>query len=105
MKNKDRNNFLLILENGIRDGSNNFLTWDWNEFRNINSIEELREYANKRLQFAGIGSSRAVYKFHEKFALKIALNAKGLAQNKSESNVCGRHPEIFTRVRYEDKKI
>lgn len=58
---------------------------------NIESIETYdarRRYAERNLEHISSGSSRIVYKY-DKFAIKLAKNDKGVAQNRVESKVKG----------------
>jgi hypothetical protein len=74
---------------GIRheDKSNKF---DWNEFKNLNSANEMNEYAGDKLKKLGQGSSRACYLLSGSKVLKIAIsfrgreNGAGTAQNRAE---------------------
>lgn len=58
----------------------------------FNELEAQRSYAAKlrycetHLQKLGSGSSRAVYRVDDEKVLKVAKNAKGLAQNQAESD-------------------
>lgn len=58
--------------------------FDFNTFSKLETTEEMIEYASNFLQPLGKGSSRQAFVFSSKYALKIAMNEKGLAQNKVE---------------------
>jgi hypothetical protein len=51
------------------------------------SVDVLNAYASRYLQKLGEGSSRAAYVLGSKYALKVAVNKKGLAQNQAEMDV------------------
>lgn len=55
------------------------------EFLNINSYAGRMRYADERLQRIGSGSGRRVYDIDGKKVLKLAMNAKGVAQNSVEA--------------------
>ena len=56
-------------------------------FKNLEHIEQLVEYAKTFLEPLGTGSSRIAFLMSSKYALKIAINEKGLAQNETEVGV------------------
>lgn len=79
-------------------------SWDWEEFKSISDLKEMIAYASQRLRSVGEGSSRIVFMFDQDKVIKIALNDSGIAQNKAERNVCGEHPELFTKIYASDKR-
>lgn len=56
-------------------------------FKNMDDLRILNSYANRFLEKLGQGSSRAAYLLSSRHALKIAVNKRGLAQNKAELSV------------------
>lgn len=54
------------------------------EFKALKTFAARVRYCNERLQKLGSGSARIVYKIDEGTVLKLAKNAKGLAQNRVE---------------------
>ena len=57
------------------------------EFLNINSYAGRIKYANQNLERIGSGSGRIVYNIDNEKVLKLARNAKGVAQNETEAGV------------------
>lgn len=57
------------------------------EFLKIKSFTGRIQYANQNLRRIGSGSGRAVYDIDGTKVLKLALNAKGIAQNEEESRL------------------
>ena len=55
------------------------------EFLNINSYAGRMRYANQNLDRIGSGTGRIVYSIDEEKVLKLAKNAKGVAQNEAEA--------------------
>jgi len=55
------------------------------EFLNINSYAGRMKYADENLQRIGSGTGRAVYDIDGEKVLKLAKNAKGIAQNEAEA--------------------
>lgn len=60
--------------------------FDRKTFDSIQSFAKRKQYADQHYQKLGAGSSRIVYKLPSGNVLKLAKNAKGLAQNENE---CG----------------
>ena len=58
--------------------------FDLNRFKGLSNAAEMLEYADKRLQKLGEGTARAAFVLTGRHVLKVALNAKGLAQNEAE---------------------
>lgn len=61
--------------------------FDFSKFKRLDDIDDMLHYASLYLEFLGKGSSRAAFIFSSRYALKVALNDKGLAQNEAEVNV------------------
>jgi hypothetical protein len=57
------------------------------KFKSLGSSQEMLEYADNFLDRMGQGSARAAYVYSSRFALKVALNDKGTAQNQAEVDV------------------
>lgn len=57
------------------------------KFKSLENVNMLNAYAEQYLEPLGKGSSRMAYLFSSKYALKIAHNNKGLAQNEAEIDV------------------
>lgn len=51
------------------------------------AYDMMRQYAQERLQYIDGGSSREAFVLTPKYALKVALNEKGVAQNKAEAKL------------------
>lgn len=90
-------------------------TFDLNKFKTIdispdeNEIKlywKLTEYAQNTLKFLGIGSARQVFLLSSSKCLKIAINEKGVAQNKIEVNLYTKtkHKNILAKIYDCDKK-
>jgi hypothetical protein len=54
------------------------------EFKKLTSFKDRIKYVSERLTKLGAGSSRIVYKIDDETVLKLAKNAKGVAQNENE---------------------
>jgi hypothetical protein len=74
--------------------------FDQRYFEMLKDPAYMRLYAHRRLQMIGQGSSRAVYIYSPKFALKIATNMAGIAQNKLEISISedGEYNSIIAKV-------
>jgi len=60
------------------------------EFKNLQSLEDMVKYADTHLQKLGAGSSRVAYLLSNRYVLKLAIPAaadKGIGQNKGEVSV------------------
>ncbi len=57
------------------------------KFKSLPNSEIMIQYANQYLDKLGEGSSRIAFLLSSKYVLKVALNKKGLAQNKAELEV------------------
>lgn len=62
------------------------VSFNFDEFKNIQSFTKKIEYCNKHLQRIASGSARIAYKVDEEKVLKLAKNKKGIAQNEEEYN-------------------
>ena len=60
-----------------------------NQLDNIKSFRGKIDYANQHLDRLGSGSGRAVYSISDDKVLKLAKNAKGIAQNEVEAGIGG----------------
>ena len=70
------------------------------EFLNIKSFAGKMKFANQYLQRIGSGSGRVVFDIDGQKVLKLAKNAKGIAQNEQEENI-GRYDDysdIITKI-------
>ena len=61
--------------------------FDLKKFKSLPSSEVMIQYAKTFLDTLGQGSSRRAFLLSGKYALKIALNAKGISQNQAELDV------------------
>lgn len=61
--------------------------FDMNKFKSFNELQIIQHYAKTFLEPLGQGSSRVAYLLSGKYALKIALSKKGIAQNQTEVDV------------------
>lgn len=61
--------------------------FDLKRFKELPSSDIMLEYARQFLEPLGMGSSRAAWVLSGKYALKVVLNKKGLAQNQTEVDV------------------
>lgn len=61
--------------------------FDLKHFKSLDTINTMLEYAKRFLEPLGEGSSRKAFLLSSKYALKIAINKKGLAQNEQEVDV------------------
>jgi len=61
--------------------------FDLKKFKALDSAHMMLVYANQYLEPLGEGSSRRAFTLSSKYALKIALNEKGIAQNEAELDV------------------
>ena len=60
--------------------------FDMDLFKSMKSFSKRVKYANEKLQRLASGSSRIIYKIDDKKVLKLAKNAKGIAQNTTEGD-------------------
>lgn len=94
----NENQYKLLCE-AMKDG------FDYNALRNMSFAKKIR-YCKDMLGFPiGNGSSRMVFQIDDEKCLKLAKNAKGIAQNEQESTVLTDHYKakfsIFPKM-YED---
>lgn len=61
--------------------------FDMKKFKSIDNREAALGYARKFLEMMGQGSSRAAYLLSGKYVVKVALNEKGIGQNRAEVDV------------------
>jgi hypothetical protein len=62
-------------------------SFDHNVFKTLNSFAKRKEYCDQHLQKIAQGSGRIVYAVDNKMVLKLAKNARGIAQNNVESSL------------------
>ena len=81
-------------------------SFDHEYFNSLTSAKKRMDYCRQRLEFIGVGSSRAVYKVDENIALKVAKTTltrggrpgKGVAQNMVEAEPWMDNYDIFAKV-------
>lgn len=56
------------------------------EFKRLETPEQVMEYAQNHLKLLGKGTSRAVFVLNSRQVIKVALGKKGLAQNEAEAD-------------------
>jgi hypothetical protein len=81
--------------------------FDLDVFLKMNSFAAQVRYANKKLKRIAQGSARIVFEINDKTALKLAKNAKGIAQNEVEIRVSNNYmiPEnIIAKVLEKDER-
>lgn len=61
------------------------ISFDMNIFKSLTSFSARANYAQEHLRKIAAGSSRIVYQIDDEKVLKLARNAKGLAQNEVEA--------------------
>jgi hypothetical protein len=84
-----------------RDVKSNFGNkFDINQFKKLDNINVMLEYASMFLDELGRGTSRAAFTLSGKYVLKIALNEKGIAQNETEVQISnnGATKDIVTKI-------
>lgn len=80
------------------------VAFNFQEFRKLRNLEDIRRYADERLQHMGGGdtgqaqSSRITYRFGSGKVLKIAMSEKGRDQNRAEV-------KIWTAVKHEETPL
>lgn len=75
----------MVLELRSKKGGSSFgHKFNMKQFESLENTNMMLSYAESFLEFLGKGSSRAAFILSNKYALKIALNQKGIAQNKTE---------------------
>lgn len=81
-------------------------SFDHEYFESLTSARKRMEYCRSKLEFIGVGSSRAVYKVDENIALKVAKTTltkngrpgKGVAQNELEAEPYMQNYNLFAHV-------
>lgn len=81
MNNELLREYLRLIINEIR-GNFNF-----EQFKELTTLEEMTEYASKFLKKIGEGSTREAYIFSQKKVIKIAKDDKGITQNETEAKI------------------
>lgn len=59
-------------------------SWNWEFFKTLKSFKSRADYCAEHLIRLDAGTSRIIYKIDEEKVIKLAKNAKGLAQNEVE---------------------
>jgi hypothetical protein len=79
----------ILVEIRSKKGVNDKLgkKFDMAKFKQLDNFHMMNVYASTFLDKMGVGSSRAAYVFSSRYVLKIAINEKGIAQNKTEVDV------------------
>lgn len=95
----------LIIENIIKQVITEMAyptSFNMEEFKQLKSFAQRVKYCDQRLEKLGSGSSRIGYKIDDEKVLKLAKNAKGIAQNEAEANphLQNEYPSIVARVFY-----
>lgn len=98
-----------IKDNVSEENLNEFQAqgFDLDEFLKMNSFAAQIKYANEKLKRIAQGSARIIFEIDDKTVLKLAKNAKGLAQNEVERSLSNDYmvPEdIIAKVLEEDEK-
>lgn len=75
-------------------------TFDMGQFQAVQGLDAKMRYLYSTLKQIGLGSSRVVFQFSDKLALKMAKNDAGVGQNKAEATVCTIDPNLglFAKV-------
>lgn len=75
-------------------------SFDMEHFKALTSFKARMDYCQAHLARIGGGSGRMVYKIDDQTALKLAKNAKGVAQNKAEDDdyIKNSYDHIVTKV-------
>ncbi len=70
------------------------------EFKTIKSRGDMIDYVEGKLQLVGSGSSRIVWALSSRYALKVAFNLAGVAQNRTEERFSGNpnHKQVIAAV-------
>jgi len=78
--------------------------FSFEEYGNIRSFAGKLRYAQERLLGkVGAGSGRAVFRVDDEKVLKVAMNAKGVAQNEAESDWGAQGYDVIAKVFDSDK--
>lgn len=77
---------ILITENQLRNLllENDNEEFNFDEMLKLNSYKKRIDYCRRYLTFLGKGSSRMAFKLNNEKVLKIAINKKGVEQNRTE---------------------
>lgn len=86
---------LIKMEKSAKNES--FEEFDLQKLNDLKSFARRKQYCNQFLPLIGLGSSRRVYKYEDK-VIKLAANAKGIAQNEIESDGYLRHLSNLAHV-------
>lgn len=80
-------------------------TFDIREIDKFVSIDKKLEYAKKRFEQIGEGSSRVVFNLKNGYVLKLAKNMKGIYQNLSETEPAlnSMYPDLIARIKKYDQ--
>lgn len=80
-------------------------TFNMEEFKAMTSFSKRTQYCNAHLKRLSSGSSRIVYMLNDYMVLKLAKNAKGIAQNGGESDgyIQQSYGHIVTKVHEWDR--
>lgn len=75
-------------------------SFDMDHFKSLTSFKARMDYCNAHLHRIGGGTGRMVYQIDDQTAIKLAKNAKGVAQNEAEDDpqLQNRFDHIVTRV-------
>lgn len=79
-----------VLQERVRSTNTEFSQnkkFKFEEFKKLNSINDVFNYAKNRLEYVAHGSSRCVFVMTGNKVLKVALNTAGIAQNEQEIEV------------------
>lgn len=75
-----------------------------NEFISLSSFKKRIEYAKAHLgKYIGKGTSRIVFAADKHTVVKIAINERGLLQNKAEAMIAKNEPKIIAQILAADK--
>lgn len=78
----------MLLELRSKKGGSAFGDkFNFKKFKSLENTNMLNAYAESFLEKLGQGSSRAAYVLSNRYVLKIAINQKGIAQNKAELKI------------------
>lgn len=106
-----KDNLLETIQLIIEEEMSNFFlnenqgnSFDWDFFKNISDMYDVKDYLDKTLQPVSkhakdAGSSRIAYVLSNDKVLKIAKNNAGIAQNKAETDIASKsNSSIFTKI-------
>jgi hypothetical protein len=80
--------------------------FDVEEFKELRSFKDRLQYCNSRLKKLGAGTGRIAYQIDDGTVLKLAKNAKGVAQNEAEddSYVQNSYSDIVPKIHDNDNE-